>query len=74
MSFNTPPGIPFAMPSSAISAGASTKYWRQVVAARCHLAEFDTAPRKVAGASDHTIVWAEFDYGSRTGRLRATCR
>ena len=32
-----------------------------VMAARCHTAEVDMAPRKVAGASDHTIVWAEFD-------------
>jgi exodeoxyribonuclease-3 len=31
------------------------------LAKRCHTAEVDMAPRKVAGASDHTIVWAEFD-------------
>ena len=32
-----------------------------VMAARCRAAEVDMAPRKVAGASDHTVVWAEFD-------------
>jgi exodeoxyribonuclease III len=32
-----------------------------VLAARCHTAKVDMAPRKVEGASDHTIVWAEFD-------------
>jgi exodeoxyribonuclease-3 len=32
-----------------------------VLAQRCHIAEVDMAPRKVSGASDHTIVWAEFD-------------
>jgi exodeoxyribonuclease III len=32
-----------------------------VLAARCHTAEVDMAPRKVASASDHTVVWAEFD-------------
>jgi hypothetical protein len=34
---------------------------------RCHT-EIDMAPRKVAGASDHTVVWAEFD--QQQGRLR----
>jgi exodeoxyribonuclease-3 len=32
-----------------------------VMAARCHTAEVDMGPRKVAAASDHTIVWAEFE-------------
>jgi exodeoxyribonuclease III len=32
-----------------------------VMAARCNTAEVDMAARKGAGASDHTIVWAEFD-------------
>ncbi len=32
-----------------------------VLAERCHVAEIDLAPRKVPGASDHTIVWAEFE-------------
>jgi len=27
----------------------------------CRVAEVDMEPRKAAGASDHTIVWAEFD-------------
>jgi exodeoxyribonuclease III len=31
------------------------------LAERCHTAEVDMAPRKVKGASDHTIVWAEFE-------------
>jgi exodeoxyribonuclease-3 len=31
------------------------------LAARCRTAEVDLAPRKVSGASDHTVVWAEFD-------------
>lgn len=26
----------------------------------CHTAEVDMAPRRIAGASDHTVVWAEF--------------
>ena len=30
------------------------------LAAKCHTAEVDMAPRKVKGSSDHTIVWAEF--------------
>ncbi len=30
------------------------------LAERCHTAEVDMAARKAAGASDHTIVWAEF--------------
>src|ERR1700744_3667237 len=32
-----------------------------VLAARCQAAEIDLAPRKISGASDHTIVWAEFE-------------
>jgi exodeoxyribonuclease-3 len=28
---------------------------------RCRKADVDLAPRKAAGASDHTVVWAEFD-------------
>jgi exodeoxyribonuclease-3 len=32
-----------------------------VMAERCHTAQVDMAPRKVAAASDHTVVWAEFD-------------
>jgi exodeoxyribonuclease-3 len=31
------------------------------LAERCHTAAVDMAVRKVTGASDHTIVWAEFD-------------
>lgn len=31
------------------------------LADRCRAAEVDMAPRKAPGASDHTIVWAEFD-------------
>jgi exodeoxyribonuclease-3 len=31
------------------------------LAERCVAAAVDMAPRKVSGASDHTIVWAEFD-------------
>ena len=31
------------------------------LADRCRTAEIDMAPRKAAAASDHTIVWAEFD-------------
>jgi len=30
------------------------------LAAACHAAEVDMAPRALAGASDHTVVWAEF--------------
>jgi exodeoxyribonuclease-3 len=30
------------------------------LAARCLVAEVDMAPRKAEGASDHTVVWAEF--------------
>ena len=29
-------------------------------AERCHIAEVDMTARKVKGASDHTVVWAEF--------------
>jgi exodeoxyribonuclease-3 len=32
-----------------------------VLAGRCRIAEVDMGPRKAEGASDHTIVWAEFD-------------
>jgi exodeoxyribonuclease-3 len=28
----------------------------------CRLAEVDMEPRRVQGASDHTVVWAEFDW------------
>jgi exodeoxyribonuclease-3 len=31
------------------------------LADRCHTIEVDMASRRAAGASDHTIVWAEFD-------------
>jgi exodeoxyribonuclease-3 len=31
------------------------------LAAHCLQAEVDLAPRKAPGASDHTIVWAEFE-------------
>lgn len=31
------------------------------LAERCRAAEVDLAPREAPGASDHTIVWAEFD-------------
>ena len=31
------------------------------VAARCRIAEVDLPPREAAGASDHTVVWAEFE-------------
>ena len=31
------------------------------LAERCHTATVDMDARKIAGASDHTIVWAEFD-------------
>ena len=33
----------------------------ETLAARCKTAEVDVAPRKVPGASDHTVVWAEFN-------------
>jgi exodeoxyribonuclease-3 len=32
----------------------------ETLAEKCHRAEVDMAPRKIKGASDHTIVWAEF--------------
>jgi exodeoxyribonuclease-3 len=32
-----------------------------VLAERCYTAKVDMAPRKIEGASDHTIIWAEFD-------------
>jgi exodeoxyribonuclease-3 len=31
------------------------------LAARCRTIEVDLLPREAAGASDHTVVWAEFD-------------
>jgi exodeoxyribonuclease III len=31
------------------------------LAARCRTAEVDMTPRRAEGASDHTVVWAEFD-------------
>ena len=31
------------------------------LAAQCRTAEVDLEPRKAEGASDHTVVWAEFD-------------
>jgi exodeoxyribonuclease-3 len=31
------------------------------LAARCRAVEVDLQPREAAGASDHTVVWAEFD-------------
>jgi exodeoxyribonuclease-3 len=33
----------------------------EVLAKRCRVAQVDMAARKVPAASDHTIVWAEFD-------------
>jgi exodeoxyribonuclease III len=32
------------------------------LAARCRAVEIDREPRRATGASDHTIVWAEFDW------------
>jgi exodeoxyribonuclease III len=32
------------------------------LAERCRAAEVDMEPRRAAGASDHTVVWAEFDW------------
>ncbi len=32
------------------------------LAARCKAADVDLAPRKALAASDHTVVWAEFDW------------
>jgi len=32
----------------------------ETLAEKCRRAEVDMAPRKIKGASDHTIVWAEF--------------
>ena len=31
------------------------------LAERCHTAAVDMSVRRITGASDHTIVWAEFD-------------
>jgi hypothetical protein len=59
ISFSTPTGISSATPSSGISARAYTMYGRQRDGGVRHTAEVDMAPRNVAGASDHTIVWAE---------------
>ena len=33
----------------------------ETLAGRCRAAEVDMTPRTVASASDHTIVWAEFN-------------
>jgi exodeoxyribonuclease-3 len=33
------------------------------LAASCSAADVDTAPRETEGASDHTVMWAEFDLG-----------
>lgn len=33
----------------------------QPLAAKCRVAEIDLEPRKAEGASDHTIMWAEFE-------------
>ena len=30
------------------------------LAGRCRVADVDVAPRRAEGASDHTVVWAEF--------------
>jgi exodeoxyribonuclease III len=32
-----------------------------VLAERCRAAEIDLEPRRLKGASDHTVMWAEFD-------------
>jgi hypothetical protein len=32
-----------------------------MLAERCQIAGVDMAARQAAGASDHTIVWTEFD-------------
>jgi exodeoxyribonuclease III len=34
----------------------------EALAAKCHVADVDLEPRKAEGASDHTIVWAEFEW------------
>jgi len=31
------------------------------LAEKCHTTEVDLAPRRQEGASDHTVVWADFD-------------
>jgi len=33
----------------------------EALALRCRAAEVDMAARRVKGASDHTLVWAQFD-------------
>ena len=33
------------------------------LAARCTQTEVDLEPRRAESASDHTVVWADFDYG-----------
>jgi exodeoxyribonuclease-3 len=35
----------------------------QPLADLCRAAEVDMGPRRAPGASDHTILWAEFDRG-----------
>ena len=32
------------------------------LASRCQVSEVDLEPSKAEGASDHTVVWAEFDW------------
>src|ERR1039458_8446986 len=34
------------------------------LAAVCRVSDVDLETRRAAGASDHALVWAEFDYGS----------
>ena len=34
------------------------------LAAKCLTSEVDMAPRQAESASDHTVVWTEFDYGA----------
>ena len=36
------------------------------LAAVCKAADVDLEPRRLPGASDHTVVWADFAYGSTT--------
>jgi exodeoxyribonuclease-3 len=35
----------------------------ETLASACKAADVDTAPRESEGASDHTVMWAEFDLG-----------
>lgn len=37
------------------------------LASRCRVAEVDLEPRRGAGASDHTVVWAEFELAGKKG-------